>query len=77
MPSVHAGLVGALGETYYHACVPAWLRAWAWRRLTREGRDRDAAMRESLRVLQELREEQQMELQAAVEPATPTAHETE
>ena len=57
LPSLHEGLQSALGETYYHSCVPAPLRRALWRRLTREGREADAEVRMRLKALRELRAE--------------------
>ena len=53
LPSLHAGLSDHLGETYYHACCPQYVRSFAWRWLTRDGRE----ARRQLRALQELRQE--------------------
>ena len=41
------------GETYYHACCPQYVRSFAWRWLTRDGRE----ARRQLGALQELRQE--------------------
>jgi hypothetical protein len=72
LPSLHDGLQSALGATYYQACCPEGVRRWAWRRLSRDGReeaereDEERADRRRLvAALQELRAEMEMDAAAA------------
>ena len=62
---LHKGLGQALGPTYYHRCVPAPLRRFAWRYCSDDGREARRIAQERLRVLQELHDEQAAEEQEA------------
>ena len=54
LPALHGGIQSALGESYYHAFIPACVRRWAWRRLSSEGRELDAQTQQKFRALKEL-----------------------
>ena len=69
LPMLHQGLQLALGEEYYRACVPEWLRRLTWRYCTEGGREERRMAAERLRVLQELREEQEHD-PGAIDAAT-------
>jgi hypothetical protein len=66
LPSLHAGLQSACGDTYYYVCVPAPLRRFLWIRFSPEGRESRAIARKRFEALRELREEQEASAMASV-----------
>ena len=57
LPATHVALQGALGEEYYHACIPPWLRRAWYRRCTAEGRAQQREQSIRLQALRELQKE--------------------